>query len=405
MKERVILLVASKLNDSSGRRLDLNGLVSSFDITVLYVGMLLNRESVTPSKVPPNVKYFEIQAWGELFQLISEPGVRAVIEFGCEGQLSNRVVRACKSLGLLSVQIRDGAQPNAHLTRRIISRFRDHSLARGSRVGAVSSVIQDKARISSLEVLGEYLVGVASQFWGLACARPDLCFFSGSKSLSLPSRFAKVKVPLSSVDLENFYSKPSARKSGYLVFIDEEVAESDAVDYVTLGLQPGVDRDTYYKWLLEKLDEISICWGMPVTIALRPHSDHERRRMLQKSFGRFKVFKGESMDALRNCSGVIFHRSTLSLVSLEARVTPIPLEIDLPGFALRNSQTRSISRALGISSTSSVRNCFGAKSGEASEMTRLQKRDRVRRDFLGDPNHNREGRISGILREVLGVES
>ena len=394
------LVTTSVMNERALKRADLVNLSSEFEIIILDISILLNRTMVNASQSDLLAfRRLVIASWAELSTVLDVEGLHAVLECGMPGPIANKIVRRCKKLGILSFQLRDGALPHPPLVKRIAFRILDSLTSHNKESSQAPTLDFSGDQSSVFRVAVSFIKTPIWQISGFFFSRPNVCFFAGSKSLDLPARFAKKLVPMTSFDMEEIQGAATDKKSGYLIFIDEEFAEPDAHDYRVLKLRPPVSPETYYPWLIAALHAISEQYGLPVIIALRPQKDASRLSQRKKRFAGFTILNGSSVLALPSCSGIIFHGSTLSLVALEVNAVPIPLEIDLPNLRLKNAFTRSFAREFGVTTSNGILDPPPKKIRNASHTAPEKLKFKVRSRFLGPSDRSREGLISSIILE------
>jgi hypothetical protein len=391
------------LGDVNPRLVSRSGLTElsrEFEVIVIDVSLLMGLKLIGSDKTRLEArKYFAPQSIDDLHLILEAEGLSAVLDLTSLGRLANKIIFKCRSLGVLTARLKDGALPNANLLIRFWMRVMDsRSKLQTDVVPKIQGATKPTQAKKTLRVGADFFL---SRFWeivGLSFARPEICFFSGTKSLDLPSRFAGLLVPISSVDLDNLPESPVIEKSSFLVFVDE--AFSDAGDWLRMDVEPPVAPEIYYPWLKSALRSIEHQYELPILILPHPHEGPERIERMRKWLTGFELWNGPSVSALPQAIGIIFHTSTLSLVAHEIGAIPIALKITAPKMHLQNAKVRSYAKALGSHPFEKGR--WPAKNDALLKYKVDPKiRDRMRKLYLGPKDVPRESLIAEVLIERL----
>lgn len=396
---RLGLLTTGDLNPTLVSRSGLTELSREFEIIVIDVSLLMGLKLIGSDKAGLQAsKYLAPQSVDDLLLILEAEGFSAVLDLASLGRLANKVTRKCRSLGVLTARLRDGALPDVNVLIRFWMRVMDSRSELQTDVVPKAQGAKTPPQAKKILQVGADFV--LSKFWeivGLTFARPDICFFSGTKSLDLPSRFSGLLVPISSVDLDNLPESEVIEKSSFLVFVDE--AYSDALDWIRMDVDPPVKPEIYYPWLKSTLQSIEHQFGIPVVILPHPQEGLQRVDRMKKWLTEFEFWDGPSVSALPQAIGMIFHDSTLSLVSHEVGAIPIALKITAPKMHLKNAKVKSYAKALGSNPFEEGR--WPAKDALLKYKADSKIRDRMRKLYLGPPCAPREVLIAAVLIEKL----
>jgi len=394
------LVTLGDVNPKLVSRSGLTELSREFEVIVIDVSLLMGLKLIGSDETRLEArKYFAPQSIDDLHLILEAEGLSAVLDLASLGRLANKITFKCRSLGVLTARLKDGALPNANVLIRFWMRVMDSRLKlQKDAVPKIQGANKPTQAKKILRVGADFFL---SGFWeiiGLSFARPEICFFSGTKSLDLPSRFAGLLVPISSVDLDNLPESPVIEKGSFLVFVDE--AFSDAGDWLRMNVEPPVEPEVYYPWLRSALSSIEQQFGLPVVILPHPQEGFQRIDSMKNWLSGFEFWHGPSVSALPQAIGIVFHSSALSLVAHEVGSVPIALKISAPNMYLKNSKVKSFAKALGSRPFEEGR--WPAKNNALLKYKADPKtRDRMRKLYLGPPCVPRESLIAAVLIERL----
>jgi hypothetical protein len=393
-------VTSSELTPRVVKRTDILDLSTKFEVVVFDVRAVLGmRPRGVKTIEVPGITRHEISSWGELHHLLESEGLSALLDCEPPSHLSHKIVSRCRELGITSAQLRAGALPTPNaLTRLGIRLISIMSLP--SRSQAELEGQSGGARTAPLSLLALCRSYFAEQFLdirGMFVSRPDICFFSGSKSLNLSARFARRLVPIPCEDLGDIQELAIGKKRNYLLFLDE--ALSDAKDFGVLGMEPPVREVDYYPWLSDSLRELGHRLNLPVLIALHP-DNADRVDILKSRLEGFTIWQGPSVLALVGARGVIFHRSALALLTIEVGAVPLPLQVGFPNMTLHNGFVRKMARSLGVAlQTRNGRSTRDPLDHSVSE----RRRKAILKKYLGPSGVSRKGLITSIFVEELSL--